>query len=337
MTETNRQWRLARRPKGMIEDGDFTWVEEPAPAQLGDGELLARTRYLSVDPTQRGWMERDTYVPAVRIGEVMRAGGVAQVVRSNAEGFAPGDLVSAMVGWQDYAVLKAGAPGGLFKLPPGVDPEVALSLFGLTGVTAYFGLLEIGRPIAGETVVVSGAAGATGMVAAQIAKLKGCRVIGIAGGALKCRFLTEELGLDGALDYKTGRLPERLREACPEGINVYFDNVGGEILEAALANLAMHARIVLCGAIAEYNDLESARGPRNYMNLLLRRSRMEGFIVTDFAPRFPEAMRELGVWAGEGKIKNRVDVVDGLENAPGALRGLFTGANVGKRLVRVSA
>ena len=336
MTDTNRQWRLAKRPKGMIEDGDFTWVEEPAPAQLGDGELLARTLYLSVDPTQRGWMERDTYVPAVRIGEVIRAGGVARVVRSNAEGFAPGDLVSAMVGWQDYAVLKADAPGGLFKLPPGVDPTIALSLFGLTGVTAYFGLLEIGRPVAGETVVVSGAAGANGMVAAQIAKLKGCRVIGIAGGAAKCRFLTEELGLDGAADYKAGKLTERLRELCPEGIHVFYDNVGGEVLEAALANLALHARVVLCGAIADYNALESARGPRNYMSLLLRRARMEGFIVTDFAPRFPEAMRELGVWAGEGKIKNRVDVVEGLENAPSALRGLFTGANLGKRLVHVS-
>jgi NADPH-dependent curcumin reductase CurA len=240
-TETNRQWRLGARPKGRIQASDVRWVEVPAP-EPGEGELLARTLYLSVDPTQRGWMERDTYMPAVKIGEVMRAGGVAEVVRSNAEGFAPGDRVSAMVGWQDYALLKAGAPGGLFKLPPGIDPEIALSLFGLTGVTAYFGLLEIGRPVAGETVVVSGAAGATGMVAAQIAKLKGCRAIGIAGGAEKCRFLIDELGLDGAVDYKSEDVAARLRELCPSGIDVYYDNVGGPILEAALANLAMHAR-----------------------------------------------------------------------------------------------
>lgn len=334
MAEINRQWRLAARPKGMIRDSDFRWVEEPVAAELADGEILVRTLVLSVDPTQRGWMERDTYVPAVRIDEVMRAGGVGRVVRSNAEGFSPGELVTGTVGWQDYAVLPA---KGVYKLPPGVDPETALSIFGLTGLTAYFGLLEIGRPEAGQTVVVSGAAGATGMTAAQIAKLKGCRVVGIAGGPEKKRFLLDELGLDGAIDYKAENVTARLGELCPSGIDVFFDNVGGPMLEAALANLAMHARIVLCGAIAQYNDMTGASGPRNYMNLLLRRGRMEGFIVTDFAPRFGEAMRDLGAWLAEGKIVNRVDVVEGLENAPSALRGLFTGANLGKRLLRVSA
>ena len=336
MTETNRQWRLAARPQGMIADSDFEWVEAPAPEELGAGEVLVRTLYLSVDPTQRGWMERDTYMPAVRIGEVMRAGGVGRVVRSNAEGIAPGALVSGMLGWQDYAVLGAASPGGMFVLPPGIEPTTALSLFGLTGVTAYFGLLEIGRPVEGETVLVSGAAGATGMVAAQIAKAKGCRVIGVAGGPEKQRFLTEELGLDGAIDYKHEDVGRRLRELCPSGVDVYFDNVGGPILEAALNNLAMHARVVLCGAIAQYNDLANATGPKNYMQLLLRRARMEGFIVTDYAPRFPEAMAALAAWAGDGALKNRVDVVEGLEEAPRALRELFTGANLGKRLVHVA-
>lgn len=329
----NRQWRLAARPEGTVRDSDFRWIEEPVPTTVGEGEILARTLVLSVDPTQRGWMERDTYMPAVRIGEVMRAGGVGRVVRSGAEGIAPGDLVSATLGWQDYAVLPAKT---VFKLPPGVDPETALSLFGLTSLTAYFGLLEIGKPNAGETVVVSAAAGATGMMAAQIAKLRGCRVIGIAGGAKKQRFLMDDLRLDAAIDYKSEDVAERLAELCPSGVDVFFDNVGGPILDAVLASLAMRGRIVLCGAIADYDDMEHARGPRNYMNLLVRRGRMEGFIVLDFAPRFREAIQQLGAWAAEGKLVSRVDLVSGLENAPAALRGLFTGENVGKRLLRVS-
>jgi NADPH-dependent curcumin reductase CurA len=266
----------------------------------------------------------------------MRAGGVGRVVRSNAPGFSPGDLVSGLVGWQDYAVLSTKGFVAPFKLPPGVPPTMALSLFGLTGLTAYFGLLEIGKPKEGETVVVSGAAGATGMAAAQIAKIKGCRSIGIAGGAEKCGYLTQELGLDAAIDYKSEDVEARLREVCPKGIDVYFDNVGGEILSAALGNLAMRGRVVLCGAISGYNDMRNMRGPRNYLNLLVQRGRMEGFIVTDFAAKFGEGFMQLAAWAKEGRIKDRVDVAEGLESAPAALRRLFTGANVGKQLIKVA-
>jgi len=336
MVDVNRSWRLAARPQGMIKDSDFTWREDPAPEHLGEGEMLVRTLYLSVDPTQRGWMEMDTYMPAVPIGDVMRAGGVGRVVRSNAPGFSPGDLVSGLLGWQDYAVVGTTGFVAPFKLPPGVPPTMALSLFGLTGLTAYFGLLEIGKPKEGETVVVSGAAGATGMAAAQIAKIKGCRSIGIAGGAEKCSYLTQELGLDAAIDYKSEDVAARLREVCPRGIDVYFDNVGGEILEAAFGNLAMRARVVLCGAISGYNDMRNMRGPRNYLNLLVQRGRMEGFIVTDFAAKFGEAVMQLAAWAKEGRIKDRVDIAEGLESAPAALRRLFTGANVGKQLIQVA-
>jgi len=336
MVDVNRSWRLAARPQGMIKDSDFTWREDPVPEHLGEGELLVRTLYLSVDPTQRGWMEMDTYMPAVPIGDVMRAGGVGRVVRSNAPGFSPGDLVSGLVGWQDYTVLSTTGFVAPFKLPPGVPPTMALSLFGLTGLTAYFGLLEIGKPKEGETVVVSGAAGATGMAAAQIAKIKGCRSIGIAGGAEKCGYLTHELGLDAAIDYKSEDVEARLREVCPKGIDVYFDNVGGEILSAALGNLAMRGRVVLCGAISGYNDMRNMRGPRNYLNLLVQRGRMEGFIVTDFAAKFGEGFMQLAAWAKEGRIKDRVDVAEGLESAPAALRRLFTGANVGKQLIKVA-
>jgi hypothetical protein len=320
----------------MIKDSDFAWREDPVPQELGEGEMLVRTLYLSCDPTQRGWMEMDTYMPAVAIGEVMRSGGVGRVVRSNAPAFAPGDLVSGMVGWQDYAVMGSTGFVAPFKLPPGVPPTMALGLLGITGLTAYFGLLEIGTPKETETVVVSGAAGATGMVAGQIAKLKGCRAIGIAGGPEKCALLTQELGFDAAIDYKSEDVAERLREVCPKGIDVYFDNVGGEILEAALGNLAMRGRVVLCGAISGYNDMRNTRGPRNYLALLMQRGRMEGFIVTDFAAKFGDAVRDLATWAAQGTIKDRVDVVEGLENAPAALRRLFTGANVGKQVVKVA-
>ncbi|RYE93038.1 MAG: NADP-dependent oxidoreductase [Myxococcales bacterium] len=336
MADTNRSWRLAARPEGMIKDSDFAWREEPVTQELAAGEFLVRTLYLSVDPTQRGWMERDTYMPAVGIGEVMRAGGIGRVVRSNSPDFAVGDLVSGTVGWQDYAVLRPGGMFGAYKLPPGIDPELALSLLGLTGLTAYFGLLEVGAPEPGQTVVVSGAAGATGMVAAQIAKIHGCRAVGIAGGPEKCAFLTRDLGLDGAIDYKADNVAARLRELCPKGIDVYFDNVGGTILEAALGHLARRARVVLCGSISDYNDMAHTRGPRNYMNLLLQRSRMEGFLVSDYAPKFPAAVTQLAAWAHEGRLTNRVDVVAGLEKAPDALRRLFTGANVGKQLVKVA-
>lgn len=331
----NRQWRLARRPRGMVQAEDFRWVEGPAPAP-GEGEVLVRNLYLSCDPTQLGWMSQDTYLPAVAIGEVMRsvAGGV--VVESRHPAFAPGQLVTGMFGWQDYALARPGASSAPRPVPPGASLETALSILGLTGLTAYFGLLEVGRPKAGETVVVSGAAGATGSAVGQLAKLHGCRAIGIAGGAEKCRLLTEELGFDAAVDYRAGDVAARLGELCPKGIDVFFDNVGGEVLDAALVHLALRGRVVLCGAISQYNAAAAPPGPSHYVNLLVRRGRMEGFIVLDFLPRAGEAVAALAGWLAQGKLKDRVDVVAGLENAPAALARLFTGANQGKQLVRVA-
>jgi NADPH-dependent curcumin reductase CurA len=335
MAGKNRKWVLKARPKGMIDRASFEWREEPVPA-IRDGEFLVRNLWLSCDPTQRGWMEMDTYVPAVAIGEVMRSVSAGQVVASKHPGFEPGDRVSGAYGWQDYAVTDGGGLVPASKIPAGVDFPTALSLFGITGLTAYFGLLDVCAPKAGETVVVSGAAGSTGSFAAQIAKLKGCRVIGIAGGEKKCAWLTKDLALDAAIDYRKGDVGARLRELCPRGIDAYFDNVGGEILDAVLANLAMGARVALCGAISGYNDFAHMPGIKNYINLIIRSASLRGFLVFQYAPRFGEAVADLGAWAAAGRIKSPVDVVDGLENAPDALRRLFTGENVGKQLVKIA-
>jgi NADPH-dependent curcumin reductase len=329
----NRQWLLARRPQGALRDDDFTFVETEAPTPR-EGEVLVQNLILSCDPTQRGWIAGDTYLPAVKIGEVVRSLGTGRVVASNAPGFSVGDVVSGLVGWQDY--LAVNPKGQLNKLPPGAPLELAMSTLGLTGITAYFGLLDVGRPVAGETVVVSGAAGATGSVVGQIAKIKGCRAIGIAGGAEKCRWLTEVAGFDAAIDYKAEDVPARLKELCPKGIDIFFDNVGGDVLDAALARLAMRGRVVLCGAIANYNATEQPPGPKNYLNLLLQRGRMEGFIVLDYMPRASEAVTALAGWVQAGNIKYEVDVQHGLENAPATLRRLFEGRNEGKQLLRIA-
>ncbi len=329
----NRQWLLARRPHGAIEDSDFQFVETDAPTP-GDGEVLVRVLMLSCDPTQRGWIARDTYLPAVKIGEVVRSYGAGRIEASNTPDFKVGDIVSGLVGWQDYVAMNP--KGQLSKLAPGAPLEMAMSVLGMTGRTAYFGLIDVGRPAAGETVVVSGAAGATGSVVGQIAKIKGCRAIGVAGGPEKCRWLTEELGFDAAIDYKSESLKARLKELCPDGIDIFFDNVGGDILDAALARLALRGRVVLCGGIANYNASEPPPGPKNYLNLVSRRGRMEGFLVSDYAKRYAEAVAALADWVKEGKIKHRVDVQHGLENAPAALRRLFEGRNEGKQLLRVA-
>jgi NADPH-dependent curcumin reductase CurA len=329
----NRQWLLARRPQGALQDSDFDFVETDIP-ELADGEVLVRNLVLSCDPTQRGWIAYDTYLPAVKIGEVVRSGGAGRVVASKNPAFKEGDLLSGLVGWQDYVAMNP--KGNLSRLPPGAPLELALSVLGLTGITAYFGLLEIGRPVEGETIVVSGAAGATGSVVGQIAKIKGCRVIGIAGGPEKCNWLTQDLGFDAAIDYKSEKVGARLKELCPKGINLFFDNVGGEILDAALARLALRGRVVLCGGIAGYNETEPLPGPKNYMNLVMQRGRMEGFIVLDYLPRAGEAVSALAGWVQEGKIKNKVDVQQGLENAPATLRRLFDGRNEGKQLLRIA-
>jgi NADPH-dependent curcumin reductase CurA len=331
----NRQWLLARRPRGAVQPEDFRWAEAPVP-EPAEGEILIRNLYVSCDPTQRGWMSSDTYLPRVKLGEVMRSFAAGEVVKSRNGAFPTGQIVQGLFGWQDYLVTGPGAPASPLAIPPDVSIETGMSVLGLTGITAYHGLLAIGRPQPGETVVVSGAAGATGSVAGQIARIKGCRVVGIAGGPEKCRYLTEELRFDAAIDYKAEDVAARLRRTCPQGIDVYFDNVGGEILDAALSRLALHGRVVLCGAISRYNDTDLSPGPRNYLSLLVQRGRMEGFIVLDYLPRAGEAVAELARWMREGKLRDRVDVQHGLENAPAALARLFRGENQGKQLVKIA-
>jgi NADPH-dependent curcumin reductase CurA len=335
MARANRQWLLARRPQGMVSNDDFRWVEGPVPEPAA-GEILVRNLYLSCDPTQRGWIAGDTYLPAVKIGEVVRSFAVGRVVASKEPRFKEGQLVQGLFGWQDYALARPGTESAPTPVPPGVPIETAMSALGMTGLTAYFGLLEIGRPQPGETVVVSGAAGATGSAVGQIARIKGCRAVGIAGGAEKCRYLTEELGFDAAIDYKSEDVAARLKATCPKGVDLYFDNVGGEILDAALARLAMRGRVVLCGAISRYNDSVHAAGPKNYLNLVVRRGRMEGFLILDYLNRAQEAGAQLAAWIAEGKLKDRVDVQRGLSSAPATLARLFKGENRGKQLLQIA-
>jgi NADPH-dependent curcumin reductase CurA len=332
---TNRQWLLARRPRGSWSADDFRWSESPAP-EPAEGEVLVRNLYLSCDPTQRGWIAGDTYLPAVRIGEVMRSFAVGEVVNSRDPQFRPGELVQGLFGWQDYCATRQGGPYPILPVPSDVPIETAMSILGNTGMTAYFGLLDVGRPNPGETVVVSGAAGATGSAVGQIAKIKGCRAIGIAGGAEKCRYLTSELGFDAAIDYKSENVMTRLRETCPKGIDVYFDNVGGRILDAALIHLAFRGRVVICGAMSMYNEAALPPGPRNYLNLLIRRGRMEGFVVIDYMPRAAEAITALAGWLREGKLRDQIDLQHGLENAPAAVARLFKGENRGKQLLKIA-
>jgi NADPH-dependent curcumin reductase len=332
MPSVNRQWVLAKRPHGMIQESDFEWREAPMPALL-DGHALVRNLWLSFDPTQRGWVEdRPSYMPPVQIGEPMRAGAVGQVIESKAPNVKPGDLVQGLFGWQDYVV----APGAMLaKVPAGVAPTHLLGVLGVTGLTAYFGVLDLGKPKAGETFVVSGAAGATGSVAGQIAKIQGARVVGIAGGPDKCRWLVEKAHFDGAVDYKNEDISKRLGELCPKGINVLFENVGGACFEASLDHLAQHARIALCGSISQYNEKEP-QGPRNFMNLVVQRAHLDGFIVIDYVARFAEASKQLATWVAEGKIVHQEDVQHGLENAPKTLLRLFQGRNTGKQILQIA-
>jgi len=332
---TNHQWLLVRRPQGLIRAADFRWNEgeigEPA-----EGEILVRNLCLSCDPTQRGWMAGDTYWPAVKMGDVMRSFAVGEVIASNIAKYRIGDRVQGLFGWQEYCAAREDGIYPILPVPQGVSVESALSALGNTGMTAYFGLLDVGRPRPGETVVVSAAAGATGSAVGQIAKAKGCRAIGIAGGPDKCAWLTTELGFDAAIDYKSENVMTRLRQTCPDGIDIYFDNVGGRILDAALAHLALHGRVVVCGAMSSYNDVTGMTGPRNYLRLLVQRGRMEGFVVIDYLDRAPEAIAQLRQWLLEGKLKDRVDVQRGLENAPAVVARLFAGQNQGKQLLSIA-
>jgi NADPH-dependent curcumin reductase CurA len=333
----NRQWVLKQRPMGMVGKQNFEYRETPIP-KIGANEVLVRNLFLSFDPTQRGWMEdRPSYMPPVALGEVMRAGSVGQVVESNAPAFKRGDLVQSIGGWQDFFVSTPAAGAlGLSKLPPGVQPTQALGVLGVTGLTAYWGLLDLGQPKPGETVLVSGAAGATGSVAGQIARIKGCRVVGIAGGADKCRWLKENARFDDVIDYKRENVDQRIAALCPKGVDVFFDNVGGEILEAALNHLAMRARVVLCGGISSYNATEPPPGPRNIMNLVIMRSRMEGFIVIDYMNRTDVAIPELMRWIKSGELVHQEDIQQGFENIPETLTRLFTGKNLGKQLLKIA-
>jgi NADPH-dependent curcumin reductase len=334
-TTTQRVIRMANHPVGALEDSDFELVELPVP-ELSDGETLVRTLYLSLDPAIRVWMNGiDTYVPGIHVGDAMRAGGLGQVVASRNPAYNEGDLVLGMIEWSDYFLARPGTDP-LTTVPPRDSLTTYLSVLGATGLTAYFGLLEVGQPAQGETVVVSGAAGATGSVAGQIAKIVGCRVVGIAGGPKKRAWVTDELGFDACIDYKSEDVSARLRETCPDGIDLFFDNVGGEILDAVLEQIRLHARVVLCGAISQYDRSEFAPGPRNIVNLIPQRGRMQGFIVLDYRERFLDAILQLGQWLQEGRIRYAEDVVDGLENAPAAFRRLFSGENTGKLIVKVA-
>jgi NADPH-dependent curcumin reductase len=334
MAERNRRLVLAERPTGMVDEKTVRLEEADAP-EPGDGEALARVRYISIDPTLRaGGDDAPGYLPPIAIGEVVRAGGIVEVVRSNSERYEPGDLLFGFSGWQDYTIASEAT--GYQALPDGVSPTLALSLFGITGMTAYFGLIDVGKVKQGDVVVVSGAAGATGSTVGQIAKIKGAgKVIGIAGGPQKCTSIVDELGFDEAIDYKSENVAARLREAAPDGIDLYFDNVGGEILDACLAQLALRGRIVLCGAIASYNESGTGRGIANTSNLIVKRARMEGFLILDYFDRLDEGRAEVAGWLAEGKIKSSEHIVEGLENAPQALNLLFTGGNTGKVIVKV--
>jgi NADPH-dependent curcumin reductase CurA len=335
MADRNRRLVLAERPSGMVDEGTVR-VEEGDVPEPGPGEALARVRFLSIDPTIRTWMDdAPGYLPPIGIDEVVRSGGIAEVLSSNTDRYAPGELLFGMTGWQDYVIADEGERS-MQSLPAGVSPTVALGLFGVTGMTAYFGLTDVGRVQEGDVVVVSGAAGATGSTVGQIAKIKGAsKVIGIAGGPEKCGWIAEELGFDATIDYKGEDVGKRLRELAPEGIDLYFDNVGGEILNACLGQLALRGRVVLCGAISSYNDRGAMSGPANYGSLIIRRGRMEGFIILDYIGRFPEAQAEMAGWLASGQIKAAEHIVEGLERAPEALNMLFTGGNTGKVIVQV--
>lgn len=306
---------------------------EPAP-EPAEGEALVKVRYLSIDPTIRTWMDDvPSYLPPIQIGEVIRSGGVGEVIESRTDAYQPGQLLFGMTGWQDY-VIADGGEKAMTVLPDGVPPGIAIGILGVTGMTAYFGITDVGRIKAGDVVVVSGAAGATGSAAGQIAKIKGAKkVVGIAGGPEKCAHIVDDLGFDEAIDYKSENVAARLHDACPDGIDLYFDNVGGSILNDCLANLALRGRVVLCGAISTYNDDGPPVGPSNYLTLLVRRGRMEGFIILDYLDRFPAAQLEMAGWIAEGKIKSSEHVVEGLEKAPDALNLLFNGGNTGKVIV----
>ena len=336
-SEINKQWLLKERPVDVVNAEQFELVESSIPS-IGQGQILAKVLLLSFDPTQRAWMGGDTYIPAVKIGEVMRAGGIAQVIESKHPKFKPGDLVNSFCGWQEYVVFSPDkfefVP--VTRIPGHLDPALVLTL-SLTGLTAYFGLLDVGKPIAGETVVVSGAAGATGSIVGQIAKIKGCKVIGIAGGAEKCNWLLEKAKFDASIDYKNDNLGQELARLCPEGVDIYFDNVGGPISDEVLMHINQKARVVLCGAISQYNEEpNNMYGMKNYFSLIINRGKAEGFIILDYLDRAVEGLTKLVSWIEQDKILQEIDVQHGFDNIPITLQRIFNGDNLGKQILQVA-
>jgi NADPH-dependent curcumin reductase CurA len=326
----SRQWRLKRRPTGNFSEADFELATAPIP-ELGEGQFLVRLTHLSVDPTQRIWAHEDSYLPMQPIGEVMRGMGAGLVERSRHARFPVGTAVSGVLGMQEYALSQGERVN---PLPAGVSAEAALAVFGHIGMTAYFGVTDIGQAKAGETMVVSGAAGAVGSLAGQIGKLVGCRVVGIAGAEDKCAWLRGELGLDAAINYRSEDVPSALAHHCPDGIDVYFDNVGGPILDAVLERINLKARVALCGMISDYTR-EQGQGITNLRHLIFKRARLEGFLVSDYVPRAMEAMQALAGWLQQGKLRYRVDLVTGFEQTVAAMNRLLTGANTGKVIVKL--
>ena len=329
---TNRQIQLASLPTGKLGPEHFQLADAPLP-QPADGEVLLQVKLISLDAANRAWMQGATYRAALAAGQVMAGGSISAVVESRAPGFAPGDLVFADTGWQQYAALPARL---LTKQQPRGPLSHLLSVYGIAGLTAYFGLLQVGRPKAGDTVVVSAAAGSVGSLVGQIAKIQGCRVVGVAGGAAKCAWLQTELGFDAVVDYKAGNLNGQLKAAAPGGIDVYFDNVGGDVLEACLFRMNLGGRVACCGAVSQYDGAPPAHGPRGVPGLIVtKRLTLQGFVLFDFAAQFNTALVDLQAWVDSGRLKVPEDIIDGLENTPQALIGLLAGDNVGKRMVRV--
>ena len=334
MADVNRVWRLRKRPVGEIGDDVLSFGEEAIP-EPAEGQFLVRLDYLSLDPTNRIWMsDMDQYMPPVALGDPMRGVICGTVTKSRHPDFAAGDVVSGLGTWAEY---QLGTPATMNKMPPlaGVSVSDAFGLFAVVGPTAYFGLMDLGAPKAGETVVVSAAAGAVGSIVGQIAKIQGCRAVGLAGTDAKCRWIVDELGFDAAINYRTENVPAALKKACPNGIDIYFDNVGGDILDACFKQMNLFGRIPTCGLISQYNATGEVPGPKHYPMILMQRLKVQGFIVLDFAARYPEAIAALGGWLQQGRLKFRVDMHDGLENAVKVVRMLYTGENQGKLMVKV--
>lgn len=329
----NKQLILNERPKGMPDGNTWVLKESPIP-EIQDGEFLIQNHYISLDPAMRGWInDSKSYIEPVQIGAVMLAGAIGKVIQSKNQNFQVGQTVTGWNGVQQYTVSNGE------NVYPVDDSQVPMTKFlgvlGMPGMTAYFGILDVGKITEGGVVVVSGAAGAVGSVVGQIAKIKGCYVVGIAGGKKKCDYIVNELGFDAAIDYKSQNVFDAIKETCPKGINVYFDNVGGEILEAALSRLRKHARVVLCGAISQYNNIDDMKGPRNYMSLLVNRATMQGMVVMDYADQFPMAMQQMAGWMLEGKLQSNESVYEGIENFQETFKRLFTGEKLGKLLLKV--